>query len=1222
MRARFYRKRRGAIVPLVAICLVAILGMVALAIDIGMVAVAKTQAQNAADSAAMVGTRTFNQQSGYNLANVPKNAIMAATNNKLLGTSIKGDPNSITNPAADTFVSGEVTIEAGGYYFVYDDANSANEGFQIKIPNKISTEPYTGVRATISTTSPVFFGAVFGASPFNVKASAVAAHRPRDAVIIMDLSGSMRFQSCPGGYLNGTTMTPQSAPRNTSLNPDTLYPTFGHYSSTSAKLLGSGSYSTGSEQVDQANLSASSVSGSPIIEDFMTSGSTKAFVFDSSKNSYATTPGGDNYLGAAVKTVTDYVGATPSIKKLGNWERGSDLATGLTPNYANAGYTTLTGAAFNGYTEGPGYWGKTFFVWPPDPRGSDLDANVAANHADNGAKDWRQRFFIKRNTSTNQLYWLDHNNILFDPAGTPGTSATAVTPIMKMPNTSTTVTENGVNVTYRYCINYAAIFHWLRNTAPTHFPASMTTGRIKFYSSIPNPTGDSNFNNRFWTQHPMTDLSERFWKDYVDFMLGQVATGANTYDNNYTNAAPYTACIGNGDMFAWGTVQVKQKPDCDYVATVNNTGGYASGHTGAVSFNNVKTLGGTAIDLPGPNPITGCTAATPSVFTSVAHGLVPGNVITVWGISGTLTMGSMPNNTWTIATTPTANTFTVNRPITNVVSGSPVTVTSAAHGLVTGDKISISGLAGSGTIAASVNKTWTVTKVDADKFTLQTSTTFTGSYTAGSGTWQPIVTGVYTANTGSWTPAITAVSNTSPIVITTGAPHNIPSTSPPTSAKFTVRVTDVQGNSAANGVWTVTRTGSNTFSLDGSTGDGAFVSNKLQWWEPIYYVRFGYNSTYHELNPALVSSGVLTATPDIALPNAAANGSAVKIYTATPKYMDYADNPYRPKHQFWFGPQTFVDWLGNYTINKLRWPGNVHEAQAWACKVGISSAIDDIRDNHPNDYVGMTFFSSPSYSTSGGGQHNMAVVPLGRNYQGMKDSLWFPPSTVSGGVSTITPYDSDFTNVPRAAGGTCPGMGFMITYNLLSSSTTNLRTFASPSTTYRGFAGGLGRKGAARLVIFETDGAPNTVATRTLAGSGANSYYPIRIKSPTNIADGSNEFPSNSGNTSTDVYNVVAQICALDTASPPGYSSVRKTAQVYSLGYGSLFEPANTSGAQTSALTFLQTVQYHGKVAADTNGTNFPDWQRIYGDNEARKTRMQAAFSKIMQSGVQVSLIK
>src|SRR4029077_7469972 len=131
------------------------------------------------------------------------NAVKAAVANKIFNVNVVGDPASISNPSPDVYVSGQVKVECGGYYYVYNDANPAAEAFQIVIPGKIASEPYTGVRTTITTTSPLFFGAVWGASPFNVIAHSMAAHRPRDVVIIMDLSGSMRFQSCSGCYLSG-----------------------------------------------------------------------------------------------------------------------------------------------------------------------------------------------------------------------------------------------------------------------------------------------------------------------------------------------------------------------------------------------------------------------------------------------------------------------------------------------------------------------------------------------------------------------------------------------------------------------------------------------------------------------------------------------------------------------------------------------------------------------------------------------------------------------------------------------------------------------------------------------------------------------------------------------------------------------------------------------------------------------------------------------------------
>ena len=39
-------------------------------------------------------------------------------------------------------------------------------------------------------------------------------------------------------------------------------------------------------------------------------------------------------------------------------------------------------SAFNGYTQGPGYWGKTFFIWPPDP-----------------TNDWRKKYFTFSGTA-------------------------------------------------------------------------------------------------------------------------------------------------------------------------------------------------------------------------------------------------------------------------------------------------------------------------------------------------------------------------------------------------------------------------------------------------------------------------------------------------------------------------------------------------------------------------------------------------------------------------------------------------------------------------------------------------------------------------------------------------------------------------------------------------------------------------------------------------------
>ena len=62
MRSNYLNaKRPGAIIPLMAILLIGIIGVTALAVDIGALTVAKNQAQSIVDAAAFASTtRNFN----------------------------------------------------------------------------------------------------------------------------------------------------------------------------------------------------------------------------------------------------------------------------------------------------------------------------------------------------------------------------------------------------------------------------------------------------------------------------------------------------------------------------------------------------------------------------------------------------------------------------------------------------------------------------------------------------------------------------------------------------------------------------------------------------------------------------------------------------------------------------------------------------------------------------------------------------------------------------------------------------------------------------------------------------------------------------------------------------------------------------------------------------------------------------------------------------------
>src|SRR3954465_5683308 len=82
-------RRDGAVLPLVTVCLVGLVGFVALAIDVGMVAVARTQAPGAADVAALAGARTLDGKTvNNNRFNAEAEAVEAATSNSILATPI------------------------------------------------------------------------------------------------------------------------------------------------------------------------------------------------------------------------------------------------------------------------------------------------------------------------------------------------------------------------------------------------------------------------------------------------------------------------------------------------------------------------------------------------------------------------------------------------------------------------------------------------------------------------------------------------------------------------------------------------------------------------------------------------------------------------------------------------------------------------------------------------------------------------------------------------------------------------------------------------------------------------------------------------------------------------------------------------------------------------------------------------------------------------------
>jgi len=197
-------------------------------------------------------------------------------------------------------------------------------------------------------------------------------------------------------------------------------------------------------------------------------------------------------------------------------------------------------------------------------------------------------------------------------------------------------------------------------------------------------------------------------------------------------------------------------------------------------------------------------------------------------------------------------------------------------------------------------------------------------------------------------------------------------------------------------------------------------------------------------------------------------------------------------------------------------------------------------------------------------------------------------------------------------------MALMLCYNqfaITPTSDATLRSYVSSSPIQfpTGMAGGLGRRGAQKMIIFETDGIPECRATANLATAGSYSYYPIRydMNSPFN-----SEYPQVVETTNGDSA-VENQIYRLIDQLNTTYSSTRNPFKLYTIGFGPVFSGAD----KNQALGVLQTMQYHGNTQSNAN-TPLASSQIVTGTDAQMSANMVAAYTTILQSGVQIALTK
>jgi hypothetical protein len=163
------------------------------------------------------------------------------------------------------------------------------------------------------------------------------------------------------------------------------------------------------------------------------------------------------------------------------------------------------------------------------------------------------------------------------------------------------------------------------------------------------------------------------------------------------------------------------------------------------------------------------------------------------------------------------------------IDSNPVVITSQNHGLQNGDQIIIQGMVNDDpTINHPGNGLHTITRIDNNRFSLNlVDGTAAGVLYVGGGAWyvpdfksDGTIRGLVQIDMQTSAPqgTIRDATNAGPIVITS-PDHGL------TSGER-VRISNVLGNTAANGVQKITVIDDDTFSLDGTTGNGAYDTTK------------------------------------------------------------------------------------------------------------------------------------------------------------------------------------------------------------------------------------------------------------------------------------------------------------------------------------------------------------------------------------------------------------
>ena len=188
--SNLHDRRRGAILVLSAFLMVIMLGMIAFALDVGVMMLTKTQLQVAADAGAMAAGAVLGAPNANPVTVAQQFANLHKAGGKNVALAASDIQNGNWDATTRTFTP---ATQVGNAVKVTTRCNNTTGG------------------------NGLFFARIFGVNSVNMSASAVAMGNPRDICFVIDLSGSMNNDTEPcwatsqinsdfGGNLGNTMM--------------------------------------------------------------------------------------------------------------------------------------------------------------------------------------------------------------------------------------------------------------------------------------------------------------------------------------------------------------------------------------------------------------------------------------------------------------------------------------------------------------------------------------------------------------------------------------------------------------------------------------------------------------------------------------------------------------------------------------------------------------------------------------------------------------------------------------------------------------------------------------------------------------------------------------------------------------------------------------------------------------------------------------------------------